>query len=106
MIRFGAVADALAAPTQPISAPSNNPLDQTHGENISACGSPPSSAVRSACYAHRWRSLIVGLAMMRYVRQVGALAVISADQVVAVIAPTVQRYLDGKIPGCRRRDPR
>jgi AcrR family transcriptional regulator len=42
-------------------------------------------------------SQIVGLAMMRYVWQVGALAMISDDQVVAVIAPTVQRYLNGKI---------
>jgi AcrR family transcriptional regulator len=42
-------------------------------------------------------SQIVGVAMMRYVWQVGALAAISSDQVVAVIAPTVQRYLNGKI---------
>jgi AcrR family transcriptional regulator len=42
-------------------------------------------------------SQIVGLAMMRYVWQVGAIATIPSDQVVAVIAPTVQRYLTGKI---------
>jgi AcrR family transcriptional regulator len=42
-------------------------------------------------------SQIVGLAMMRYVWQVGAIATIPSDQVVAVIAPTVQRYLSGKI---------
>jgi AcrR family transcriptional regulator len=42
-------------------------------------------------------SQIVGLAMMRYVWQVGAIATISADEVIAVIAPTVQRYLNGKI---------
>jgi AcrR family transcriptional regulator len=42
-------------------------------------------------------SQIVGVAMMRYVWQVGALATLPADQVVAVIAPTVQRYLNGKI---------
>jgi AcrR family transcriptional regulator len=42
-------------------------------------------------------SQIVGVAIMRYVWQVGALASISSDQVVAVIAPTVQRYLSGKI---------
>ena len=42
-------------------------------------------------------SQIVGLAIMRYVWQVGAVATISADQVVALIAPTVQRYLNGKI---------
>jgi AcrR family transcriptional regulator len=42
-------------------------------------------------------SQIVGVAIMRYVWQVGALASISADQVVALIAPTVQRYLNGKL---------
>jgi AcrR family transcriptional regulator len=42
-------------------------------------------------------SQIVGLAMMRYVWQVGPIATISSDQVVALIAPTVQRYLSGKI---------
>ena len=42
-------------------------------------------------------SQIVGLAMVRYVWEVGALAVLPADQVVALIAPTVQRYLNGRI---------
>jgi AcrR family transcriptional regulator len=42
-------------------------------------------------------SQIVGVAIMRYVWQVGAIAVIPADQVVELIAPTVQRYLNGKI---------
>jgi AcrR family transcriptional regulator len=42
-------------------------------------------------------SQIVGLAMVRYVWQVGAIATIPADQVVSLIAPTVQRYLNGKI---------
>jgi AcrR family transcriptional regulator len=44
-------------------------------------------------------SQIVGLAMMRYVWQVGAIATIPRDQVIALVAPTVQRYLNGKLPG-------
>jgi AcrR family transcriptional regulator len=42
-------------------------------------------------------SQIVGLAMMRYVWKVGAIATIPSGRAVAVIAPTVQRYLTGKI---------
>ncbi len=42
-------------------------------------------------------SQIVGVAIMRDVWQVGAIATISSDQVVELIAPTVQRYLSGKI---------
>jgi AcrR family transcriptional regulator len=42
---------------------------------------------------------IVGLAMMRYVWKVGAIATIPADQAIALVAPTVQRYLNGKLTG-------
>ncbi len=42
-------------------------------------------------------SQIVGVAIMRYVWQVDPLATVSADRVVELIAPTVQRYLNGKI---------
>ena len=44
-------------------------------------------------------SQIVGLAMMRYVWQVGAIATIPRDEVIALVAPTVQRYLNGRLPG-------
>ena len=37
--------------------------------------------------------------MMRYVWQVGAIATIPRDQVTAIVAPTVQRYLNGKLSG-------
>jgi AcrR family transcriptional regulator len=44
-------------------------------------------------------SQIVGLAMMRYVWKVGALATMPSDQAIALVAPTVQRYLNGKLTG-------
>jgi hypothetical protein len=36
---------------------------------------------------------IVGLAMMRYVWKVGAIATMPSDRAIALVAPTVQRYL-------------
>jgi AcrR family transcriptional regulator len=42
-------------------------------------------------------SQIVGLAMTRYVWKVGALATMPAQQVVNLTAPTIQRYLTGKL---------
>lgn len=44
-------------------------------------------------------SQIVGLAMMRYIWKVGAIATIPSDQAIALVAPTVQRYLNGKLAG-------
>jgi AcrR family transcriptional regulator len=44
-------------------------------------------------------SQIVGLAMMRYVWKVGAIATMPSDQAIALVAPTVQRYLNGKLIG-------
>jgi AcrR family transcriptional regulator len=38
-------------------------------------------------------SQLVGLAMLRYVMQVGPLVALSGDDIVRLIAPTVQRYL-------------
>jgi AcrR family transcriptional regulator len=43
-------------------------------------------------------SQIVGLAIMRYVWKVGAIATIPSTHAVAIIAPAVQRYLNGKLP--------
>jgi AcrR family transcriptional regulator len=42
---------------------------------------------------------IVGLAMMRYVWKVGAIATIPSNQAIALVAPTVQRYLSGRLAG-------
>lgn len=42
-------------------------------------------------------SQLVGLAMVRYVVKVEPLASASADQVVAAVAPTIQRYLTGDV---------
>ena len=41
---------------------------------------------------------IVGLFMTRYVWQIEPIAVLPADDVVALIGPTVQRYLNGSLP--------
>jgi Tetracyclin repressor-like, C-terminal domain len=42
-------------------------------------------------------SQLVGLAMTRYVWKVGAIAQMPPDDVVRYIAPTIQRYLTGKL---------
>ncbi len=44
-------------------------------------------------------SQIVGLAMMRYVWKVGAIATMPTDQAITLVAPTVQRYLNGRLAG-------
>ncbi|HET9420587.1 MAG TPA: TetR family transcriptional regulator [Nocardioides sp.] len=44
-------------------------------------------------------SQVVGLIVLRYVVGVEPLASLSADEVVAIYAPTVQRYLTGELPG-------
>lgn len=43
-------------------------------------------------------SQIVGLVMTRYVWRIGAVAHLSRDEVVRLFAPTVQRYLTGRLP--------
>jgi Tetracyclin repressor-like, C-terminal domain len=42
-------------------------------------------------------SQMVGLAMIRYVWKVGAIAQMSSEDVVCYIAPTIQRYLSGRL---------
>ena len=39
----------------------------------------------------------MGLAFMRFVWKIGPLASMDDDNIVAAIAPTIQRYLDGDI---------
>ncbi len=60
---------------------------------VSAELSDTERAVRASLVS----SQIVGLAMTRYVWKVGALATLSTEQVVNLIAPTIQRYLTGKL---------
>jgi hypothetical protein len=43
-------------------------------------------------------SQMIGVAMARYVWRVGALAELDRDQVVRYVAPTIQRYLTGRLP--------
>jgi hypothetical protein len=43
-------------------------------------------------------SQLIGVAMARYVWGVGALAGLDRDQVVRYVAPTIQRYLTGRLP--------
>jgi hypothetical protein len=40
---------------------------------------------------------LVGMAMMRYVVRVEAMVAADVDDLVAALAPTVQRYLDGDL---------
>jgi Tetracyclin repressor-like, C-terminal domain len=42
-------------------------------------------------------SQIIGVAMTRYVWQFGALAELPAEEVARYVAPTVQRYLSGRL---------
>jgi hypothetical protein len=42
-------------------------------------------------------SQIMGLAMMRYIWQIEPLASMTDDELVAAIAPNLQRYIDGEI---------
>ena len=42
-------------------------------------------------------SQMVGLAMTRYVWKVGAIAQMSPEDVVRYIAPTIQKYLNGRL---------
>jgi AcrR family transcriptional regulator len=44
-------------------------------------------------------SQLIGLAVGRYVLELEPLASMTPDEVVATVAPTVQRYLDGPLPG-------
>jgi AcrR family transcriptional regulator len=43
-------------------------------------------------------SQLIGVAMARYVWRVGVLAELDRDQVVRYVAPTIQRYLAGRLP--------
>jgi hypothetical protein len=43
-------------------------------------------------------SQIVGLIVLRYIVGVEPLASLSGDEIVAIYAPTVQRYLTGELP--------
>ncbi|WP_340557436.1 TetR/AcrR family transcriptional regulator [Streptomyces sp. GSL17-111] len=43
-------------------------------------------------------SQLVGLAMTRYIVEIGPLATLPQDDVVACVAPTLQRYLTGALP--------
>jgi hypothetical protein len=42
-------------------------------------------------------SQLIGVAMARYIWRAGALAELDRDQVVRYIAPTIQRYLTGRL---------
>ena len=42
-------------------------------------------------------SQVLGLIMLRYVWQIEPLASLSEDALVALVAPTIQRYLSGRL---------
>ncbi len=54
----------------------------------------PDSPVRASLVA----SQIIGLAMTRYIVKIEPLANLPREQVVALVAPTIQRYLTGDLP--------
>jgi len=56
-------------------------------------------AVRSGLIS----SQIMGLAMMRYVWKIEPVASMTDDEVVAAIAPNLQRYIEGDIGGTQIR---
>ena len=60
---------------------------------VAAALDRPNARLRATLVA----SQLIGLAMVRYVVQVEPLASAPADQVVAAVAPTVQRYLTGDL---------
>ena len=43
-------------------------------------------------------SQVIGLILMRYVLVVEPLASMSREQLIAIYAPTIQRYLTGDLP--------
>jgi hypothetical protein len=43
-------------------------------------------------------SQLIGLALTRYIIQIPPIATMDLDEVVAAVAPTVQRYLTGALP--------
>jgi AcrR family transcriptional regulator len=47
-------------------------------------------------------SQLMGLAMMRYVWQIEPVASMGEDEVVAAVAPNLQRYIDGDLSGVAR----
>jgi hypothetical protein len=52
-------------------------------------------------------SQLMGLAFMRYVWKIEPIATMTEDDIVAAIAPTIQRYLSGNIgPATAQRQPR
>jgi len=44
-------------------------------------------------------SQLVGVAMARYILELDPFATLPADQIAETIAPTLQRYLTGDLPG-------
>jgi AcrR family transcriptional regulator len=57
-------------------------------------------ALRSSLVAGQ----LMGLAFMRFIWKIEPLATMDDDDIVAAIAPTIQRYLDGNVDPARRRD--
>ena len=63
-------------------------------------------ADRPALRANLVASQVMGLVAARYVARIEPLASLDADEVVPLVAPTLQRYLDGTLEGRGCRFPR
>jgi AcrR family transcriptional regulator len=72
-------------------------LRQIFGQNLLASVSASLDDDERVLRAGLVASQMIGLAMARYVWQVGALATLPSQDVVRYVAPTIQRYLNGRL---------
>ena len=72
-------------------------LRQVFGQSILTAVSASLDDEERTLRAGLIASQMIGLAMARYVWQVGALATLPSDQVVRYVGPTIQRYLAGRL---------
>jgi AcrR family transcriptional regulator len=72
-------------------------LRQVFGQNILTAVSASLDDDERTLRAGLVASQMIGLAMARYVWQVGALATLPSEQVVRYVGPTIQRYLSGRL---------
>jgi AcrR family transcriptional regulator len=84
----------LTAAHEPIAM---DRLRQVFGQNLLASVSASLDDDERVLRAGLVASQMIGLAMARYVWQVGALASLPSEDVVRYVAPTIQRYLSGRL---------
>jgi AcrR family transcriptional regulator len=88
LLRTAVTSDAIAGQVQAI-------LGQRLTERIAALGGEQAAAARAALIAAQ----LLGLALCRYILRFEPLASLPADEVVAAVAPSVDRYLTWQASG-------